>query len=111
MNDHTNEQSGQEPAFPMRLNKYLAMEGKGSRRDMDEVIRMGRVVVNGRTAKLGDKVNEGDKVEIRFKGLGQRAAENRSGRNDGNNRGAQRGERGPKRGGPRSAFGKKGKRF
>jgi 16S rRNA U516 pseudouridylate synthase RsuA-like enzyme len=58
----------EEPQFPMRINKYLAMEGRGSRRDMDEVIRKGKVLINGRRAVLGDKVNEGDKIEIEFKG-------------------------------------------
>lgn len=92
---------GEAPVFPMRLNRYLAMEGKGSRRDMDAVIRMGRVLINGRTASLGDKVSEGDKVEIRFKGLGERKAANRSGRNDGNNGGSLRSR----------GMGRKGKRW
>jgi 16S rRNA U516 pseudouridylate synthase RsuA-like enzyme len=63
-----NSKPAEAPQFPMRINKYLALEGRGSRRDMDEVVRNGRVLINGRQAVLGDKVNEGDKIEIRFKG-------------------------------------------
>ncbi len=63
-----NSKAVETPQFPMRINKYLAMEGRGSRRDMDEVIRKGKVLINGRRAVLGDKVNEGDKIEIEFKG-------------------------------------------
>ena len=55
------------PVFPMRINKYLALEGRGSRRDMDEVVRAGKVMINGRKAVLGDMVNVGDKIEIRFR--------------------------------------------
>ncbi|HEY0908169.1 MAG TPA: S4 domain-containing protein [Candidatus Paceibacterota bacterium] len=55
-----------EPVFPMRINKYLAMEGRGSRRDMDKLVEAGRVLINDKVAELGSKVSEGDKVEIRF---------------------------------------------
>lgn len=54
------------PVFPMRINKYLAMEGRGSRRDMDKLIAGGKILINDKVAVLGSKVNEGDKVEIRF---------------------------------------------
>lgn len=50
----------------MRINKYLAMEGRGSRRDMDKLVEAGRVLINDKVAELGSKVSEGDKVEIRF---------------------------------------------
>ncbi len=60
--------SQEQGLFPMRINKYLAMEGRGSRREMDEVIAAGKVLINGKTAVLGDKVNETDKVEVRFRG-------------------------------------------
>lgn len=52
------------PAFPMRLNRYLALTGKASRRVADKMIEHKWVKINDRFAKLGDKVNEGDKVEI-----------------------------------------------
>ena len=55
------------PAFPMRINKYLALEKNATRREMDVLIRNGKVLINGRTAVLGDKVSETDKVEVRFR--------------------------------------------
>ncbi len=57
------------PLFPMRINKYLAWQQQGSRREMDEVIKAGKVLINGRIAVLGDKVQEGDKVEVRFRAV------------------------------------------
>jgi 23S rRNA pseudouridine2604 synthase len=51
--------------WPMRLNKYLAREGVATRRAADELIEKGRVRINGKVAKLGDKVNDGDKVEVK----------------------------------------------
>ncbi len=53
----------------MRINKYLAMEGRGSRREMDKLVAEGKVQINGVVAVLGSKVNEGDKVEIKFRGI------------------------------------------
>lgn len=47
-----------------RLQKALAFTGYGSRREMEEAIEAGRVSVNGKLAKLGDKVRPGD--EVRF---------------------------------------------
>ena len=46
----------------MRINKYLAECGVASRRACDEMIRAGRVSVNGRTAILGDDVNDRDEI-------------------------------------------------
>ena len=51
----------------MRINKYLAKEGVATRRGADELITQGKVLLNGKVAVLGDKVNEGDKVELRGK--------------------------------------------
>ncbi len=51
----------------MRINKYLALEKNATRREMDVLIRNGKVLINGRTAVLGDKVSETDKVEVRFR--------------------------------------------
>jgi 23S rRNA pseudouridine2605 synthase len=48
----------------MRLNRYLAQSGLGSRRAVEDLIRMGRVTVNGAGAELGTPVNEGDRVEV-----------------------------------------------
>ncbi len=48
----------------MRLNRYLAQCGLGSRRSVEELIRSGRVAVGGAVAGLGTSVNEGDRVEV-----------------------------------------------
>jgi 23S rRNA pseudouridine2605 synthase len=47
---------------PVRLNRYLASAGVGSRRAVDELIRDGRVTVDGDVAELGTSVGEGDQV-------------------------------------------------
>ena len=52
------------PTFPMRINRYLALQKKASRRDADRLIEAGRVMLNDKKAKLGDKVNEGDSIAI-----------------------------------------------
>ncbi|MDD2657074.1 MAG: pseudouridine synthase [Candidatus Pacebacteria bacterium] len=54
-----------ENEYPMRINKYLAHEGISTRRGADEMIARGKVLINGRVALLGDKVQKGDKVEMR----------------------------------------------
>ena len=51
--------------YPMRINKYLAQQGHSTRRGADELITAHRVTINGRLAQLGDKVAEGDTVEVR----------------------------------------------
>jgi 23S rRNA pseudouridine2605 synthase len=48
----------------MRLNAYLASAGIASRRASEEVIRAGRVTVNGRSAGLATIVQPGDRVEV-----------------------------------------------
>lgn len=52
----------------MRINKYLAMHGHSTRRGADLLIEKGQVLVNGKQARLGDKVGEKDRVEVRFRG-------------------------------------------
>ncbi|MDQ3952605.1 MAG: rRNA pseudouridine synthase [Actinomycetota bacterium] len=48
-----------------RLQKVLAHAGLGSRRAMEELIAAGRVKVNGRRARLGDRVDpDKDEVEV-----------------------------------------------
>ncbi len=47
-----------------KLQKLLAQVGIGSRREMEKVIAAGRVTVNGKTAKLGDRVFTRDKVTL-----------------------------------------------
>ena len=48
----------------MRLNKYLAACGVASRRDCDELIKQGRVKVNGAVASIGMEADEGDEVTV-----------------------------------------------
>ncbi len=48
----------------MRLNKFLAACGVASRRSCDELIKDGKVKVNGKVAGLGLEVGEGDEVTV-----------------------------------------------
>lgn len=52
----------------MRINKYLALKQGSTRREVDELIKKKKVLINGRIAVLGEKVEEKDKVEVRFHG-------------------------------------------
>lgn len=47
-----------------KLQKVLARTGLGSRREMERWIDAGRVIVNGETAKLGDRVTPRDQVSV-----------------------------------------------
>lgn len=49
----------------VRLNKYLAEQNYASRRGADELIKSGKVFINGKKAGLGDKVLPGDKVTVK----------------------------------------------
>ena len=51
-----------------RLQKFLAEQGVGSRRDMEARIAAGQVSVNGETAILGLRVRPGDVVRIGGRG-------------------------------------------
>lgn len=48
----------------MRINKYLALKNICSRREADDLIRLGRIRINNRRAVLGDKVQETDDVKL-----------------------------------------------
>ncbi len=48
----------------VRINKYLASLGIGSRRKIDEMIEDRLVIVNGNVAKHGDAVSEEDKIVV-----------------------------------------------
>ncbi len=50
--------------FPIRINKYLAYNNFCTRRAADEIIKSGRVKINGQVAVLGAKVLETDEVTI-----------------------------------------------
>ena len=57
----------EKPVYPMRINKYLAHKNLCTRREADTLISAGKVLINGKPAKLGDKVLETDKVDVRFR--------------------------------------------
>lgn len=57
-----NENAAPEPT--QRLHKLLALQGLGSRRDMEELIASGRVTVNGEIAKVGVGITQYDFVRI-----------------------------------------------
>jgi pseudouridine synthase len=48
----------------VRLNAHLARAGLASRRGADELIKAGRVRVNGAPGRLDTRVEEGDRVEV-----------------------------------------------
>lgn len=48
----------------VRLNKYLADCGVCSRREADKLIEQGKVTVNGRTAAMGCKVTQQDRIAV-----------------------------------------------
>jgi 23S rRNA pseudouridine2604 synthase len=51
-------------SYPIRINRYLALNNYATRTGADELIKKGFVTINGKKAVLGDKVEEGDKVEV-----------------------------------------------
>ncbi len=56
----------------MRINKYISETGVCSRREADQWIEAGRITINGETATLGSKVNEGDAVCVDGQPLGEK---------------------------------------
>ena len=46
----------------IRLNKFLAERIGVSRREADELIEAGKITINGKLAKIGEKLDKGDKV-------------------------------------------------
>ena len=47
-----------------RIQKFLASQGAGSRRQIDSLLQQGRISVNGKPAKPGDQVAGGEKIAI-----------------------------------------------
>ena len=47
-----------------RIQKVIAAAGLGSRREIETWIAAGRVTINGRPAKLGDRIRESDRVSV-----------------------------------------------
>lgn len=60
----TKEQGGS-----IRINKYISEKGLCSRREADELIRQGKVTINGKRAEMGSKVYPGDIVKLGGKAL------------------------------------------
>lgn len=50
--------------YPIRINKYLADKKIASRREADDLIKLGKVMINDKKAVLGAMVQEADKVEV-----------------------------------------------
>lgn len=48
----------------IRLNKYIADSGICSRREADELIRLGKVTINGAVAEMGTRVKPGMQVSV-----------------------------------------------
>lgn len=51
--------------YPIRINKYLRDKGLASRREADELIAAGQVLVNGKRAETGMLIHDGDQVVLR----------------------------------------------
>lgn len=58
----------------IRLNKYLAQCGVCSRREADRLIEQGKVLVNGRSAVMGQAVTPEDEISVNGKLLSGRDA-------------------------------------
>ena len=48
----------------MRINKFITQAGVCSRRQADQLIKEGRVLINNQKASLGDQVAESDQVKV-----------------------------------------------
>jgi 23S rRNA pseudouridine2605 synthase len=57
-----------------RIHKLLAQRGIGSRRQVEEWIRAGRVVVNGRPATVGQRVAVTDRIVVDGRDVSQRSS-------------------------------------
>jgi len=58
----------------MRINKFISETGICSRREADQWIEQGRVIINQQPATLGSKVEPGDEIRIDGKLLGAKPA-------------------------------------
>ncbi|MGC4058492.1 MAG: 23S rRNA pseudouridine(2604) synthase RluF [Chitinophagaceae bacterium] len=50
--------------FSISLNKFISDTGYCSRREADKLIESGRVLLNGKPARLGNRYEEGDEIEV-----------------------------------------------
>lgn len=55
--------------FPIRLNKFLAQTSGISRREADDLISKGRVMIDGKVATIGDRVVADSRVMIDGKAI------------------------------------------
>lgn len=53
-----------EISYPIRINRYLLLKGFCSRREADRLIEQKQIKINGKIAEIGQKVEEGDNVEV-----------------------------------------------
>jgi 23S rRNA pseudouridine2605 synthase len=58
------EPSGSADGATAKLQKVLAQAGLGSRREMEELVRAGRVTVNGEPARIGARVGPNDVIRV-----------------------------------------------
>jgi 23S rRNA pseudouridine2605 synthase len=56
--------SGSGDGATAKLQKVLAQAGLGSRREMEELVRAGRVTVNGEPARIGARVGPNDVIRV-----------------------------------------------
>ena len=56
----------------IRINKYLASLGIGSRREIDKLIEEGKIKVNGKVITAGIKVVESDEIEVKGKKISKK---------------------------------------
>jgi len=61
---HADSDAGDAAHGPQKIHKILAAAGLGSRREMEELIRAGKVKVNGALAQLGMRVQPGDVIRV-----------------------------------------------
>jgi 23S rRNA pseudouridine2604 synthase len=61
-------------AESVSLNKYISDTGFCSRRDADDYIEKGRVTINGKPARTGNRIGAGDLVEIDGEPVGRKRA-------------------------------------
>jgi len=62
---------GKRPAEPgERIQKALANAGFGSRRELERLIEAGEIRVNGKVARLGDRITPDDRVTVGSKRVG-----------------------------------------
>ncbi|MGF6906703.1 pseudouridine synthase [Fusobacterium sp. PH5-44] len=59
----------------VRLNKYLSSLGIGSRREIDSLVKNGKIFVNGEMPEVGIKVDDNDEVIVNGKKISNKKLE------------------------------------